>query len=202
MRELGFTQLSIFQFDIGRRDSESGSEDLAQLSTASSKAAAVPLRLQPFSAPTLRLAEEGAYPANDVVLHIEHACENLQAITLENRHDDPGPQLNSFIKEARNGRCRLDKSLTDVEFGGLQQSRPRAGQGNMKNPARSQRATTIGPARAGKSGKVELRPVKRHTWIPIAGALVRTGAFFLERQLPFTRISSIEQSRKRKNKEP
>ncbi|WP_163159737.1 hypothetical protein [Bradyrhizobium uaiense] len=135
------------------------------------------------------------------MLQIEHACENFQAIILENRHHDPGPQLNSSIKEARKGRCRRDKSLTDVGFGGLQQSRPRAGQGSMKFLARSQRATTIGPARAGKSGKVEFRPVKRHTWIPIAGALVRAGAFLLERQLPFTRISSIEQSRKRENKE-
>lgn len=31
---------------------------------------------------------------------------------------------------------------------------------------------------------------------------MRTGAFSLERQLPFTRISSIEQARKRENKQP
>ncbi|GIQ76983.1 hypothetical protein BraRD5C2_54310 [Bradyrhizobium sp. RD5-C2] len=200
MRELGLTQRSIFQLDIGRRDSQPGSEDLAQLTTASNKAAAIPLRLQPFSASAFRFAEEGAYPTHDLLLHIEHACENLQAITLENRRHDPGPQPNSFIKEARKGRCWLHKCLTDVAFGGRQQSRPRAGEGNVKILAQSQRPTS--PARAGKSGKVELRPVKRHTWIPIAGALVRTGAFLLERRLPFTRISSIEQSRKREDKEP
>ena len=77
MREVGFAQPSIFQFDVGRRDSQSGSEDPAQLPTGSNKAAAVPLQSQPLGAPTFLFVEANAYRADDVLLRIERECQNL-----------------------------------------------------------------------------------------------------------------------------
>ena len=85
-REAGFAQPSVFQFDVGRRDPQSGSEDMAQLPTGSDEPAAVPLQSQPLGAPTFLLVEASAYLADDVRLRIEHECQDFQTIILENRH--------------------------------------------------------------------------------------------------------------------
>ena len=82
----GLPEASIFQFDVGRRDSQFGSEDTAQLPPGSDKAAAVPLQSQPLGAPTFLFVEANADLADDVLLRIEHECQDLQTIILENRH--------------------------------------------------------------------------------------------------------------------
>ncbi|BBB94994.1 hypothetical protein BE61_04060 [Bradyrhizobium elkanii USDA 61] len=37
------------------------------------------------------------------MLHMEHECQDLQTIMLEDRRDDPGPQLNCFVQKAQRG---------------------------------------------------------------------------------------------------
>lgn len=66
------------------------------------QAAAVLLQSQTLDAPTFLVAETNAYLPDDVLLHIEHKCQDLQSIILENRHCDPGSQLDCFpIRQAK-----------------------------------------------------------------------------------------------------
>lgn len=102
MRELGVAQPPTLEFDVARRNSQFGSEDPAQLPAGSNEAAAVLLQSQTLGAPTFLVVEANAYLPDDVLLHIEHRCQDLQSIILENRHCDPGSQLDCFpIRQAK-----------------------------------------------------------------------------------------------------
>lgn len=64
--------------------------------------APVLLQSQTLSAPTFLVVETNAYLPDDVLLHIEHKCQDLQSIIPENRHCDPGSQLDCFpIRQAK-----------------------------------------------------------------------------------------------------